>query len=110
MEANEYQALALRTSNKALTNKEHLINGALGLCGESGEVADIIKKHTMQGHPMDREHIAEELSDVYWYLAETATAIGYTLDEIQRMNVEKLLRRYPDKEGFSVERSINREE
>lgn len=110
MEANEYQALAMRTSNKTLTNKEHLINGALGLCGESGEVADIIKKHTMQGHPMDREHIAEELSDVYWYLAETATAIGYTLDEIQQMNVEKLLRRYPDKEGFSVERSINREE
>lgn len=110
MEANEYQALAMRTSNKALSNREHLINGALGLCGESGEVADIIKKHTMQGHPMNREHIAEELSDVYWYLAETATAIGYTLDEIQRMNVEKLLRRYPDKEGFSVERSINREE
>lgn len=110
MEANEYQALAMRTSNKTLTNKEHLINGALGLCGESGEVADIIKKHTMQGHPMNRERIAEELSDVYWYLAETATAIGYTLDEIQRMNVEKLLRRYPDKEGFSAERSINREE
>lgn len=110
MEANEYQALAMRTSNKALSNREHLINGALGLCGESGEVADIIKKHTMQGHPLNREHIAEELSDVYWYLAETATAIGYTLDEIQQMNVQKLLRRYPDKEGFSVERSINREE
>lgn len=110
MEANEYQRLAMRTSNKALSNREHLINGALGLCGESGEVADIIKKHTMQGHPLNREHIAEELSDVYWYLAETATAIGYTLDEIQKMNVKKLRRRYPDKEGFSVERSVNREE
>lgn len=110
MEANEYQALALRTSNKALDMKGHLINGALGLCGESGEVADIIKKSYMQGHPLNREHIAEELSDVYWYLAETAAAIGYTLDEIQMMNVNKLRRRYPDEEGFSTERSVNREE
>ena len=110
MEANEYQALAMRTSNKALTLKEHLINGALGLCGESGEVADLIKKGYMQGHALNRERIAEELSDVYWYLAETATAIGYTLDEIQKLNVDKLLRRYPDKEGFSTERSVNREE
>lgn len=109
MEANEYQALALRTSNKALSNKEHLLNGALGLCGESGEVADIIKKYAMQGHELDREHIAEELGDVCWYIAETAAAIGYTLDEILMLNVNKLRRRYPD-EGFSAERSINREE
>ncbi len=109
MTGTEYQALALRTSNKALSNKEHLLNGALGLCGESGEVADIIKKYAMQGHELGREHIAEELGDVCWYIAETAAAIGYTLDEILMLNVNKLRRRYPD-EGFSVERSINREE
>lgn len=109
MTANEYQALAMRTSNKALTMRDHLINGALGLCGESGEVADLVKKAYMQGHELDRERIAEELSDVFWYLAEAATAIGYEMEEIQQMNVDKLRKRYPDKEGFSAERSIHRE-
>ena len=44
-----------------------------------------------------------------WYDDLNRVYIYYTLDEIQQMNVEKLLRRYPDKEGFSVERSVNRE-
>jgi NTP pyrophosphatase (non-canonical NTP hydrolase) len=86
----------------------HLINGALGLTGEAGEVADIIKKHTMQGHDLDCEHIAKELGDVLWYVAETATAIGYDLETIMQMNIDKLMKRYP--EGFSSERSQDREE
>lgn len=109
MNANEYQALAMRTSNKALSLKDHLINGALGLCGEAGEVSDLVKKAYMQGHTLDRERIAEEISDCMWYAAEAATAIGYELEEIMQINIDKLLKRYPDKEGFSAERSIHRE-
>lgn len=108
MHGNEYQMLAQRTSNKKLTPNEHIMNGALGLCGEAGEVADSVKKAYMQGHGIDRAHIAEELGDVLWYVAETATAIGYDLDTIMQMNIDKLRRRYP--EGFSSERSIHREE
>ena len=108
MHGNEYQMLAQRTSNKKLTPNEKLLNGALGLCGEAGEVADLIKKSFMQGHPIDRAHIAEELGDVLWYVAETITAIGYDIDTIMQMNIEKLRCRYPM--GFSTERSINREE
>lgn len=108
MKINEYQALAQRTSNKTLTPAEHLLNGVLGLCGESGEVADLVKKSSMQGHPADRQRIAEELGDVCWYIAETASAIGYTLGEIMQANIDKLARRYP--QGFSVERSVNRED
>lgn len=108
MKANEYQQLAQRTSNKKLTPAEHIMNGALGLCGEAGEVADSVKKTFMQGHAIDRAHIAEELGDVCWYIAETASAIGYDLETILQMNIDKLRRRYP--EGFSEERSINREE
>ena len=72
MTGNEYQGAALRTASGM--NYDHhgmIINGALGLCGESGEVADIIKKATFQGHQLDKEHIAEELGDVAWYLAIT---------------------------------------
>lgn len=108
MTINEYQMAAMRTSSKTITTKEHLLNGALGLTGESGEVADIVKKCFMQGHPMDVEHIAKELGDICWYIAETATAIGYDLETIMQMNVDKLMKRYP--EGFSSERSQHRQE
>jgi NTP pyrophosphatase (non-canonical NTP hydrolase) len=107
MTPNEYQKAAMRTSRTDRTTTEHLINGALGLTGEAGEVADIVKKHMFQGHSLDREHIAKELGDVLWYVAETATAIGYDLERIMNMNIYKLLKRYPS--GFSVERSQHRE-
>ena len=106
MSPNEYQGLAMRTSNRELSKEEHLLNGVLGLCGESGEIADIVKKNRMQGHALDIEHIAKELGDVCWYIAETATAIGCDLETIMRMNIEKLKKRYP--EGFDTERSQNR--
>ena len=106
--AAEYQEAAMRTSNDKLTVRDHVLNGALGLFGEGGEVADLIKKAYMQGHPLDKAHIAEELGDVCWYVAELATALGYSMEEIMRGNIDKLRRRYP--EGFEVERSIGREE
>lgn len=107
MTGNEYQKKALRTAGER--NPELLlINGALGLSGETGEVADHVKKHTFQGHDIDKEHIAKELGDICWYIAITAHAIGYELDTILEMNVEKLMKRYPN--GFEAERSINRAE
>jgi NTP pyrophosphatase (non-canonical NTP hydrolase) len=108
MTANEYQKLAMRTLNPDMTEKDVLINGVMGLCGEAGEAIDIVKKHLAQGHPLDRERLAAELGDIAWYLAETATALGYTLEEILRMNIEKLKKRYP--EGFEATKSISREE
>lgn len=107
MQINEYQRLAMRTSNKALTQYEHLLNGALGLAGEGGEVADQLKKNRFQGHPLDFQHLAKELGDICWYIAETATAIGYDLETIMQMNIDKLKARYP--EGFDAERSLHRQ-
>ena len=108
MTINEYQKLAMTTLNPALSPKDVLINGVMGLCGESGEAIDLVKKHLAQGHELDREKLAKELGDIAWYLAETATAIGYPLEEILQMNIDKLRARYP--EGFAVERSVNRDE
>jgi NTP pyrophosphatase (non-canonical NTP hydrolase) len=107
MTINEYQGLAMRTSNRELSKEDHLLNGVLGLVGESGEIADLIKKNRMQGHPIDIEHIAKELGDVCWYIAETATAIGCDMETIMKMNIDKLRKRYPD--GFDTERSQHRE-
>lgn len=108
MKVNEYQKLAMTTLNPALTDKDVLINGVMGLCGESGEVIDIVKKHLAQGHELDKAHLAKELGDVAWYLAEIATAIGYSLEDIFQMNIDKLKKRYP--EGFEIEKSLNRQE
>ena len=106
MTLNEYQQLALTTLNPALSKKDVLINGVMGLCGESGEAIDIVKRHLAQGHELDREHLIKELGDVAWYLAETAFALDVSLEEVCQRNIDKLKARYP--EGFSAERSIHR--
>lgn len=104
--ANEYQRLAMISLNPAMNRKDVLINGVMGLCGESGEAIDIVKKYLHQGHPLDKERLSQELGDIAWYLAETAYALGIPLEKILRGNLEKLKKRYP--EGFDTERSINR--
>lgn len=107
MTGNEYQNLALRTAN-GLDQKQLLTNGVMGMCGEAGECVDMMKKHLFQGHDLDKEHLAKELGDVSWYVAITAYALGYDLDKIFEMNIEKLKARYP--EGFDAERSLHRKE
>lgn len=108
MTINEYQSLALRTLNPALDRRDILINGVMGLCGESGEAIDIVKKHLHQGHELDREGLVKELGDIAWYLAETAHALDVDLETVLRGNLDKLRRRYP--EGFDERQSIDRTE
>lgn len=107
MEINDYQKLALKTLNKNLDKKEILINSVMGLCGESGEAIDLVKKHLYQGHELNKERFAKELGDIAWYLAEATHAIGMDLDDIFKMNIEKLKKRYPN--GFNQNNSINRD-
>lgn len=107
MNANDYQKLAMRTCPD-LSGAELLVNAILGICGEGGEAADIMKKHLFQGHELDRMHLASEFGDVLWYIAEGCTGLGMSLGEVMEMNIEKLRKRYPD--GFDADRSIHREE
>ena len=107
MTGNEYQRLAMTTLNPALTQKDMLINGVMGLCGESGEAIDMVKKHLHQGHELDKEKLLKELGDIAWYLAETAYAMGVELDTVFESNIAKLKARYP--EGFDTEKSVHRE-
>lgn len=109
MTINEFQQEALRTaSHKGVIPEEELINGVMGLCGESGECVDLVKKHVFQGHELDKEHLVEELGDVAWYLALTAYSLGVGLEYVLQKNVEKLRKRYPT--GFDAERSVHRKE
>jgi NTP pyrophosphatase (non-canonical NTP hydrolase) len=106
MELNQYQKYALVTANKDLDERGRIANGALGLAGEAGEAADLVKKHLFHDHPLDKDKLRSELGDVLWYVATLADAVGLELDDIASQNVEKLRARYP--EGFSAERSLNR--
>lgn len=108
MTINEYQQEALRTASGLNKDLPMVLNGVLGLNGEAGECADMVKKHLFQGHELDNEHFAIELGDVAWYLAVSAHSIGYDLETVLQMNVDKLRRRYPN--GFEAERSLHREE
>lgn len=105
---NKYQKLAMTTLNPALNKKDVLINGVMGLCGESGEAIDIVKKWLAQGHELDKTKLAKELGDIAWYLAETAYALDIPLEDIFKANIDKLRARYP--QGFDSERSVNRTE
>lgn len=110
MTMNEYQTEAMRTAFGMCGNCEEnlMLNGAMGLNGEAGEVIDILKKYMFQGHKLDAEHLSKELGDCLWYIAVCAKGAGYTLAEIAQMNVEKLRKRYPN--GFEVEKSLHRAE
>lgn len=135
MTINEYKDLAMRTNDGKCSDRvadimskftaweQHydyseilkitndpgaLLNGALGLTGEAGEVADLIKKHIFHGHDLDIAELIKELGDCAWYIALICTAIGVDLETVLLCNIEKLIKRYP--EGFSETASINRVE
>ncbi len=106
---SRYQQLALRTAGAGGDGDLRLIIAALGLAGEAGEFANLVKKRTAHGHTdIDPQVLADELGDVLWYLAEAASALNLDLGDIAEKNVEKLRNRYPN--GFSSERSIHRQE
>ncbi len=108
MQVNDYQKAAMATLNPALDKKDVLINSVMGLCGESGEAIDIVKKWLMQGHELDREHLIRELGDVAWYLAEAATALDVPLEAVFQGNLDKLHQRFPN--GFDTGASVKRKE
>ena len=106
MRIDDYQREAMTLLNPALKESDVLLNALMGLCGESGEAIDVMKKHLFQGHPLDREKLVKELGDVAWYLAEAATGLGVNLSEVMQRNLDKLHARYPG--GFDTNRSQNR--
>lgn len=100
-----FQCMSARTINTELSDKEILEHAKDAMVSEIGEIFGIYQK-AKQGHPIDPEHIKEEVGDLLWGIAEFCTANYWELDEIIRMNRRKLEKRYPN--GFDPERSRNR--
>lgn len=104
MDANEYQKLAARTllehPDFELTGHEVMILwDAIGLSGEAGEVADLVKKGILHQHGLNTEKLQEELGDVLWYVAALCTTMDFDMSKIMEDCITKLKRRYP--QGYS---------
>ena len=108
-DADIYQLDVLKYAPDYQHYMPNVLYAAIGMCGEAGEVSELIKKYAYHGHTIDREHLARELGDVLWYVSYMADLFGYSLGEIMAMNQEKLVKRYPDGK-FDEERSRNRKE
>jgi len=103
MTFDEYSIAALRTATRAIgeevSEREDLMIFALGLCGEAGEVADLIKKEMGHGHKRDTSKLVKELGDVLWYLTVISDRLSASLDCVAAQNIAKLKARYPG--GFN---------
>ena len=122
---NRYVELAMRTNDRKQKNRligcigkdyakgednkhSQIINACMGLCGEVGELTDIVKKHIFHEKELDEEHLKKELGDVMWYVALLCDAMDWELDDVLTLNIAKLKARYP--EGFDIEMANNRKE
>lgn len=108
-DADIYQLDVLKYAPDYQHYMPNVLYAAIGMCGEAGEVSELVKKYAYHGHAMDTEHLARELGDVLWYVSYMADLFGYSLGEIMEMNQDKLAKRYPDGK-FDEERSRNRKE
>ena len=108
-DADIYQLDVLKYAPDYQHYMPNVLYAAIGMCGEAGEVSELIKKYAYHGHTIDTEHLARELGDVLWYVTYMAHLFGYSLGDIMVMNQEKLAKRYPDGK-FDEERSRNRKE
>jgi NTP pyrophosphatase (non-canonical NTP hydrolase) len=95
---DEYQQAAARTINPSLSEDQRLLDAAAGLAEEAGEVLAHVRKHLMQGRPLDREAVAKELGDALWCIAIVARSLDVPLSDVAARNLDKLAARYPD--GF----------
>ena len=93
-------------------NIERLLTAGVGINAEGGEFLEIVKKMLFQGKPWNAEthaHLIKELGDTLWYVAQACIALEVSFDEVIQMNIDKLMKRYP--EGFfDAYYSENREE
>lgn len=80
-----------------------LVHGMIGLAGETGELADAVKRHVYYGQPLDVVNVVEECGDCLWYLAEVLEAVGADFDKV----IRKLKARYPEK--FDAARAADRD-
>jgi len=87
MKFNEYQKIAKTTA--VYPSEYKVVYPTLGLCGESGEVSEKVKKH-IRGDTETLDGLKKELGDVLWYLSAIASDLDISLEDVARTNLKKL--------------------
>jgi NTP pyrophosphatase (non-canonical NTP hydrolase) len=111
MDASQYQWEASRT---LIQKPDFVISDygimlvwcAIGVTGEAGEIAEVIKKGVFHQYGIDREKLLKEIGDTLWYLAGLCSVMDIDISTVMQQNIEKLRIRYPD--GFTAEDSRRR--
>jgi len=99
----------LRAYNDRMGLSGDILHSAVGISGEAGELLDHIKKVIWQQHCIDINYTIKELGDILFYFQSMCNCVGTDIDEVRKLNIEKLTKRYPDG-VFDAERIINRDE
>lgn len=98
--------------NEMGVNISKLMTSYTGICAEAGEYAEVVKKILFQSKPYNEDnvfHMRREIGDILFYISMACDALGFSIDEAIKMNVEKLSARYPNG-TFDAYFSENRKE
>jgi NTP pyrophosphatase (non-canonical NTP hydrolase) len=112
MDFIEYQEVTQKTFKEHVgldAYQSRLLNWALGLSGETGEVHELLKHHIYGHAPLNKMEVAKELGDVLWYLSAIATTLDLRLEDIALLNDAKLEHRYASG-GYTTKGSADRHE
>jgi len=102
MNLKNYQKLCKETAKKFKRKEDAIINWALGISGEAGDVAGCIKKTMYHGNDQ-KAGTRENIGDVMWYIAMICNYYGWNLEDVLEENVKKLKARFP--KGFTEKRA-----
>ena len=113
MDANQYQKEATRTlidkPDFEISDKHTMILWcAIGVAGESGEIAELVKKGILHQHGLDKHDVAKKIGDCLWYLADLCTILDINMEAVIQSYIDKLKTRYPN--GFNPQDSISRKD
>ncbi len=103
-ESRDFDTMNARLNDDGL---KRLLHAGIGLSTEGGEFLDGLKKHIFYGKELDRVNLAEELGDIFWYLAIASDELGIEFETVMNRNIEKLRARYGEK--FTEQRAENRD-
>lgn len=107
-ESTNFSAMNERLNDNGL---KRLLHAGIGLSTEAGEFLDALKKHIFYGKELDKVNLAEEMGDLFWYMAIVADELGFEFEEVMEKNIAKLKARYGEKftEEAAEKRDLNRE-
>lgn len=116
MDSSNYISDAIKTEStnfKGMNDRlnddglKRLLHAGIGLSTEAGEFLDALKKHIFYGKELDKVNLAEEMGDMFWYMAIVADELGFKFEDVMDKNITKLKARYGEK--FSEEKADQRD-